>query len=270
MGVSSRTEDYLEEIFSFRLEGRPATVTALAERLGVAKATVVAAVRRLVNLDLVAHEPYGALHLTEEGKREGLRIHRRHALLAGLFSDMLGMTPENASEVACAMEHSLNDDTERRLFALADFLYRARRAGWPWAFELQHALSHPCRLPRPLPVLPLGEPGVVTRVATGDEDRERLHHLGLYPGADVVLIEERDGNLRLRIHPQAPPGPGRAPGEEMILSREDGARVWVCIPDPGDPSAPCAQCPLKRPESRERPRGRSPGELPGEGRDHKS
>jgi len=134
MGVSSRTEDYLEEIFSFRLEGRPATVTALAERLGVAKATVVAAVRRLVNLDLVAHEPYGALHLTEEGKREGLRIHRRHALLAGLFSDMLGMTPENASEVACAMEHSLNDDTERRLFALADFLYRARRAGWPWAF----------------------------------------------------------------------------------------------------------------------------------------
>ncbi len=252
MGVSSRTEDYLEEIFFFGLEGRSATVTALAERLGVTKATVVAAVRRLVKLGLVAHEPYGALHLTEEGKREGLRIHRRHALLTGLFSDMLGMTPENASEVACAMEHSLNDDTERRLFALADFLYRARRAGHSWTTDLRHALSHPCRLPRPLPLLPPGEPGVVTRVATGEGERERLRHLGLYPGADVVLLEVRDGGrtLRLRTFAKkgASSGPPASPGEERPISREDGAKVWVCVPDPGDPSAPCARCPLKPPE----------------------
>ncbi|HQH78898.1 MAG TPA: metal-dependent transcriptional regulator [Synergistaceae bacterium] len=251
MGVSSRTEDYLEEIFSLNLGGDVATVTTLAEHLGVTKATVVAAVRRLVALGLVAHEPYGALHLTEEGKREGLRIHRRHALLAGLFSDMLGMTPENASEVACAMEHSLNDDTERRLFALADFLYRARRGGHPWTTDLQHALGHPCRLPRPLPMLPPGEPGVVTRVATGEAERERLRHLGLFPGADVVLLEIREGERALRLRTfsegSAFSGHHAPPREERPISREDGAKIWVCVPDPGDPSAPCARCPLKRP-----------------------
>ena len=250
MGVSSRVADYLEELFSFPLEGCAATVTNLAERLGVTKATVVATVRRLVGLGLVEHEPYGALHLTQEGKREGLRIHRRHALLSGLFSDMLGMTPENASEVACAMEHSLNDDTERRLFALADFLSRARQIGHPWATDLQHALAHPCRLPRPLPVLTPGESGVVTRVATGEGERERLRRHGIFPGADVVLLEAQESahDLRLRVFPEDPRSLGqRASREERQISRQDGAHIWVCVPDPGDPSAPCARCPLKQP-----------------------
>jgi DtxR family Mn-dependent transcriptional regulator len=46
MAVSSRIEDYMETIFALEISGKEATVTDLANTLGVAKATVVAAVRR--------------------------------------------------------------------------------------------------------------------------------------------------------------------------------------------------------------------------------
>ena len=76
--LTARIEDYLEELYLLESTGREVTVTDLAERLGITKGTVTATVQKLVELGMVEHERYGALHLTPEGRRRGLEVFRRH------------------------------------------------------------------------------------------------------------------------------------------------------------------------------------------------
>ena len=46
MAVTARIEDYLEAVFKIEISGRSATVTELAARLRVTKATVTAILKR--------------------------------------------------------------------------------------------------------------------------------------------------------------------------------------------------------------------------------
>ena len=69
--LSPRIEDYLEELFLLESTGRKVTVTDLADRLKITKGTVTATVQKLVELELVKHERYGNLHLTDAGRRRG-------------------------------------------------------------------------------------------------------------------------------------------------------------------------------------------------------
>ncbi|MBQ9629254.1 MAG: metal-dependent transcriptional regulator, partial [Synergistaceae bacterium] len=74
--LSPRIEDYLEELFLLESTGRSVTVTDLAERLKITKGTVTATIQKLSELELVNHERYGTLHLTDAGRRKGMTVFR--------------------------------------------------------------------------------------------------------------------------------------------------------------------------------------------------
>jgi len=74
-------EDYLEAIFRLSESRRDVRVKQIAEVLGVSLPSVTSALKTLSEADLIAHQRYGAVELTEEGRARAQAICSRHGTL---------------------------------------------------------------------------------------------------------------------------------------------------------------------------------------------
>lgn len=105
--ASQVTQDYLKAVWSdCEWDGVGASVTGLARRLGVAASTASENVTRLVEAGLLAHEPYKAVTLTPAGRREAMRIVRRHRLLETYLVERLGFGWHEVHAEAEELEHA--------------------------------------------------------------------------------------------------------------------------------------------------------------------
>ena len=218
MSVSARIEDYMETIFAIEISGREATVTDIANTLGVAKATVVAAVRRLVAASMVTHERYGLLQLTEAGRERALKIYRRHEHLTFFFSDILGFERKRAESMACVMEHEMDETADGRILGFVDYFMNSRRQEQPWVKELLTVMGDERKLPRPLSMIPPGGKGTVSRVTASGGLRQRLLSLGFVPGVPVLCR---------KAAPLGDPLSIEVKGSEIALRKTEAASVWI-------------------------------------------
>lgn len=113
--LTSSIEDYLEAILALSFENKAVRVTDIAERLGVAKASVTQAVNVLKEKGLVTQERYGRVYLTDDGIREAGRVRKRHRVLRFFLRDVLGVNENTAERDACLMEHAVSPETMERL-----------------------------------------------------------------------------------------------------------------------------------------------------------
>ena len=95
-GERVRTSD-----LSTKTELKPASVTEMIQRLG--------------DLGLVDYEPYHGVHLTKQGQHVADVIEHRFNILERFLTEILGVDGNEASEVACRMEHVLTRDVEHKL-----------------------------------------------------------------------------------------------------------------------------------------------------------
>ncbi|MDR0654378.1 MAG: metal-dependent transcriptional regulator [Synergistaceae bacterium] len=186
--LSSRVEDYLEAILEIEMSGEIATVTQMAKNLGVTKATITAALKRLKNDGLLEHERYGDVILTPSGREKALAIYRRHEFLTDFFVRILGFSRERAQKVACVMEHEIDEATEMRLAAFTDALTQAERKDEEWLRGLLDKLDSAHELPSPMCLVPDGSDGVIARVTAQYELRKRLQASGFFPGVEISDI----------------------------------------------------------------------------------
>lgn len=191
MGLTARVEDYLEAVLDIEMSGEIATVTQIAKNLGVTKATVTAALKRLKLVELLQHERYGDVVLTEEGRQRALVIYRRHEFLTDFFVRILGLSRERAQNVACVMEHEMDERSEKRLAAFTDAIVQAERNGEKWFVDLQKKLDAAQALPIPLCMMPNGSGGVIARLTAQYELRRRLLQMGLVPGTSVKNVRRK-------------------------------------------------------------------------------
>ena len=215
---TARIEDYLEAVFDEEVRGGSPTVTRLAERLSVTKGTVVPALKKLVEEGLLDHERYGTPSLTEAGRQKALTIYRRHQILSFLFGEVLGIRRDHAVNLACELEHLLDENSEARLFLLTDYLGKGLREGAPWMEELQARLNDPVRLPRPLTMGESGSRYRVVRVTAEGVLRKRLLEQGFVPG---TLLVHRG------FSPLGDPLDVEIRGGRLALRRSEAATVWV-------------------------------------------
>lgn len=221
MAITERIEDYLETVFEIELEGDLPSVTELASRLSVRKATVVVAVRKMVELGLLEHRRYGKIDLTPAGRDKALETYRRHQHLTFLFQ-ILGLDDTVAEEMACASEHSLDPKSERRLAAFVDFFCRSRASGHPWIACMNEFIENPERLSIPLTMLlPRQEAKILRITSTVQRRRDSLLNRGFVPEAVVHRLDD---------------GRGREPmvslnGEKETLSSMDALSIWVLPAD---------------------------------------
>jgi DtxR family Mn-dependent transcriptional regulator len=193
MDLTARVEDYLEAVLDIEMSGEIATVTRLAKNLGVTKATVTAALKRLKEDGLLEHERYGDVILTGKGRGRALAIYRRHEFLADFFVRILGFSRERAHKVSCVMEHEIDEATERRLAAFTDALAQAERDNEPWFKALRETLDLPKALPLPLCLMPDGSGGTIARLTAQYELRKRLNAAGFIPDVVISDIQKKDG-----------------------------------------------------------------------------
>ena len=218
--LSPRIEDYLEELFLLETIGRSVTVTDLAERLKITKGTVTATIQKLVELELVRHERYGNLHLTEAGRRQGMTVFHRHEGFRAFFHELLGLDLDHSSEMACSMEHYVDNTTEERLYALLEYFRRARAEHQPWVDEIFLAIEKPILLvPVPLTLCEPGSDGVILRITADDPLRKELVKRGFTAGAEVRLIDVDDEIFTCKV--------GR---HEEKLKLNEAATIWIQQP----------------------------------------
>ena len=90
--LTDAMQDYLKEIHKLRMEGRRATTSAIAERMGVRPPSVTAMLKRLSALGLAKHAPYRGVELTPAGERVALEVIRHHRLLEQYLAQALGLS----------------------------------------------------------------------------------------------------------------------------------------------------------------------------------
>lgn len=100
-------EDYLEAIYHIVREFGYARSGQISERLGVHKSTVTTALHSLQSQGYIDYAPYKDVTMTSKGEKEAEGIVRRHDIFYKLLHHLLGVEPDEASLMACEMEHAI-------------------------------------------------------------------------------------------------------------------------------------------------------------------
>ena len=214
-GLSDATQDYLKEIHKLRLEGKKATTSAIAGRLGVRPPSATAMVKKLAVLGLAEHAPYRGVELTAAGERVALEVIRHHRLLEQYLAQALGLSLDEVHTEADRLEHALSEELEARIDSSLGFPTHDPHGDPIPDRDLKLDRS---RL-KTLASLAPGDEAVVQRVPDGDEDLLRyLASLALVPGRKVKVrrAEPFGGPLTVRV--------GKA---EHAISRELAAGIGV-------------------------------------------
>ena len=215
--ITARIEDYLEELFLIESTGKNVTVTELAEKLKITKGTVTATVQKLVDLELVMHERYGTLHLTEAGRRKGMITFRRHEGFRAFFHEILGLDREQSSEMACSMEHYIDNTTEERLYAMLEYFRKAKAEHQPWVDEMFLAIEKSILLvPVPLTLCENNSAGSILRLTADEPLRKKLIDMGFVTGAELNFIKSENGNYICKLGKQ-----------DITLSLNEAATIWI-------------------------------------------
>ena len=191
-------QDYLKAIHRLAEDAESISTKAVAEALGVTPASATNMIKRLAELELVTHEPYQGVQLTERGELIALEVLRHHRLIELFLVETLGLSWDEVHEEAEVLEHHISESLEARI---AEFLGHPDRD--PHGDPIPTLEGDVPQAPgRPLVELEDGSRGRVVRVA--DQDPEVLRFLGthgLYPGTPVTVerVDHAGGTVTLTV-----------------------------------------------------------------------
>ena len=214
--LTAVAQDYLKVIWNaqeWSLE--KVSTKMLADRIGVSASTASESIRKLAQQGLVDHEKYGAVTLTDSGRRAALAMVRRHRLLETFLLKELGYSWDEVHDEAEVLEHAVSDRLVARIDAKLGFPQRDPHGDPIPASDGQ--------VPRP-PARQLwachdGDAGTVARIS--DADPEMLRYF------DSVGIS-LDSRLRVLTRREF------AGMVSVAVESADGARTTV---DLGSPAA---------------------------------
>ncbi len=118
---SPAVEDYLEQIYNLIEQKGYARVVDIAENLGLSQPSVTNMIQRLDSEGYVVYEKYRGLTLTEEGRKVGKAITKRHESLSRLLRHF-GIDEATIYQDVEGMEHYVSRPTLAVIEALCGAL----------------------------------------------------------------------------------------------------------------------------------------------------
>ena len=112
------TEMYLRTVYELEEEGIVPLRARIAERLHQSGPTVSQTVARMERDGLIKVEGDRHLELTEVGRKQAIRVMRKHRLAERLLVDVIGLEWEDVHTEACRWEHVMSDAVELRLLKI--------------------------------------------------------------------------------------------------------------------------------------------------------
>ena len=116
MKLHASGEDYLEAILILQKQKGESAVRSidLARHMGFSKPSISHAVGVLRNGNYLTMDNEGYLHLTDSGKDIAEKTYEKHLFLTDMLVNA-GVSKEVAERDACKMEHSISDESFKKL-----------------------------------------------------------------------------------------------------------------------------------------------------------
>lgn len=214
MKITISKENYLKAIAEAESEGERVKASTLSRWLGVSAPAVTMAIKRLRRDALIEVGEEGHVALTPAGREIASRLLNRHHLIERMLTEIFGMEWYKVHDEAEHLEHAVSADFEQRLMEKlgdGDACPHGNRAGAETPEDRRR------RGLRPLAEAAAGERVAVSSVYERDRALlERLHGLGIRPGAVLAIAGRQGGDLSLL-----------AAGRPVTLDAPAAARVWV-------------------------------------------
>lgn len=125
-------EDYLEQIYNLGKSTKAVRVRDIARGMNVKMPSVTSMLNTLGKKDLINHEKYEYVELTEQGVKVASEIARQHEIMFNFLTNVLGIDSKTADEDACKMEHAVSPVTLKRLVQFMEFMESCPRVGPDW------------------------------------------------------------------------------------------------------------------------------------------
>ncbi len=140
--LTASLEDYLETILQLTRDKPVARIKDIARERKVKPGSVSPAMKRLEEMGLITYGRNEYIELTAEGSTAAHKVLARHDILTNFFERFLQMSPGDAEDQACEMEHHLSDLAMDRLVRLFEFLHTCPDAPGNFLERFHHC----CRL----------------------------------------------------------------------------------------------------------------------------
>lgn len=214
-------DNYLKAILALSgPEERRVSSTSLAERLGVAPASVTNMLQKLAasSSPFVQYEKHHGVLLSAAGKRRALEVLRHHRLLETFLYKILNYPLEEVHEEAERLEHFISERFEERI---------AEKLGHPKFDPHGHCIpAMDGKMPKQVsqPLTDIEEDGAFVVESVSDEDAlllKKLEAHGITPGARLQVTKRSPEELVLRA--------GR-PSKTLHLSRALAGAIRIrCV-----------------------------------------
>ena len=145
--ISPSLEDYLEGIFVIKQKKQTVRVKDLARHLKVKAPSVVEILRKLKEKNLIVHEYYGYIELTQEGIDKAKALYERHIMLKKFLCQILGIDEKIAETDACRIEHYLSKETLERIIKFINFIETCPQSVPEWLNNFYYFVKHKKRPP---------------------------------------------------------------------------------------------------------------------------
>lgn len=216
--VSDTMEEYLEAIFRLQERYGVARTGDIVAMLKVSPGTVTNTIDKLKKSSLIVHEPYRGVQLTGEGRRIAIGVIRRHRLLERLLTDLLGIEWYKVHEIACSLEHWVNDHIINKIERILGFP-RTCPHGNPIPTENNEIFSEEAQS---LMEVNVGERVVIARIDEEEFNLLRyLDRIGIRPEKSIEVIDKTPLNDLILI---------RLEGKIHPLSREVASSIMIRRP----------------------------------------
>ncbi|MBT3265896.1 metal-dependent transcriptional regulator [Candidatus Poribacteria bacterium] len=214
-------EDYIKAIYKLQQHSGRATTIAIADEMGFSAASATNMLQKLARLELVSYAPYKGAELTATGRRIALEVIRHHRLIELYLAKHMGYSWDAVDAEAEALEHVISEEFEERIDEL---LGRPETDphGHPIPSKDGHIPDE--RMYTPLADVPDGSSARVRRVSDRDPEALRsLGAIGLYPGADLLVLRRESADVVVRVG-----------DDERPVSAEHAVEVFVELRDGSD------------------------------------
>ena len=113
--LSPSLEDYLKEIYVLNQDAQEVRVTDIARELGISKPSVNRAMNTLKEMQLLEHEHYGTITLTDSGMEMAKNILDTYKVIYKFLTEVLGVDEQTADAEAHLMEHDISKSTRKKI-----------------------------------------------------------------------------------------------------------------------------------------------------------
>ena len=110
MKIQESAENYLETIYILRKRNGSVRSIDIANELAFSKPSVSVAMKNLRENGYIEMEPDGSITLLDRGLEIAERMYERHTFRSD-WLQLLGVSPETASEDACRIEHVISAES---------------------------------------------------------------------------------------------------------------------------------------------------------------